>query len=51
MERKAEDGKPVFSECELLVVRFEWGGAAGVAWGMDIFATHCLTRGSEMRSW
>jgi len=33
MESKAEDGKPVFSECELLLVRFEWGGGGAVlAW-------------------
>ena len=34
MESKAEDGKPVFSECELLLVRFEWGGGGGelLAW-------------------
>ena len=30
MESKAEDGKPVFSECELLLVRCEWGG--GICW-------------------
>jgi hypothetical protein len=34
MESKAEDGKPVFSECELLLVRFEWGGGGSCWRGM-----------------